>query len=152
VHDGNVSALVHAAATHGQPWARASAAEDAGAALAGAGDPTRARDQLESATALYLEAGADRDVARTSRKLVDLVARPRRSATTRSGSGWPSLTERERRIAGLVADGLSNVEVGERLFLSRHTVDFHLRQVFRKLDIHSRLELTRLMFGGQGTL
>jgi DNA-binding CsgD family transcriptional regulator len=41
----------------------------------------------------------------------------------------------------LVAEGLTNRQVAERMFLSRHTVDFHLRQVFRKLGINSRVEL-----------
>ncbi|MCU1461086.1 MAG: Transcriptional regulator [Acidimicrobiales bacterium] len=144
IYDRNVTALLGAAAAHVQPWARASAAEDASRMLAGAGDATRARDPLVSAIAWYREAGAHRDVARTTRKLDHLAARPRGSATSRPSSGWTSLTDRERRIAALVAEGLTNVEVGERLFLSRHTVDFHLRQVFRKLDIHSRAVLARL--------
>jgi DNA-binding NarL/FixJ family response regulator len=44
-----------------------------------------------------------------------------------------------------VAEGLTNHEVGERMFVSRHTVDFHLRQIFRKMEISSRVELTRLV-------
>jgi DNA-binding CsgD family transcriptional regulator len=43
----------------------------------------------------------------------------------------------------VVAEGVTNAQAADRLFLSRHTVDFHLRQVFRKLEIHSRVELTR---------
>jgi DNA-binding CsgD family transcriptional regulator len=55
------------------------------------------------------------------------------------------LTDAERRVTDLVAEGLSNPKVAERLFLSRHTVDFHLRQVFRKLNVGSRVELARLV-------
>jgi transcriptional regulator of acetoin/glycerol metabolism len=59
--------------------------------------------------------------------------------------GWSSLTETERTVADLVAEGRTNAEAAARLFLSPHTIDFHLRQVFRKLDIGSRVELTRLV-------
>jgi len=58
-------------------------------------------------------------------------------------SGWESLRESELGIARLVAEGLTNREVGARLFLSRHTVDSHLRQIYRKLGIRSRIQLTR---------
>jgi len=64
---------------------------------------------------------------------------------TVSGSGWPSLTATERTVAILVAEGLTNREAGLRLFLSPHTVDFHLRQVFRKLGVRSRIELARIV-------
>lgn len=47
-------------------------------------------------------------------------------------------------MANVVAEGLTNVKVAERLFCSHHTVDFHLRQIFRKLGIGSRVELARL--------
>jgi DNA-binding CsgD family transcriptional regulator len=59
--------------------------------------------------------------------------------------GWESLRESEHRVAELVAVGLTNREIGASLFLSRHTIDSHLRQIFRKLDISSRVELTRLV-------
>ncbi len=59
--------------------------------------------------------------------------------------GWQSLRPSELGIAGLVAEGLTNREVGARLFLSRHTVDFHLRQIYRKLGISSRVELTGMV-------
>jgi DNA-binding CsgD family transcriptional regulator len=63
---------------------------------------------------------------------------------TSNDSGWDLLSESERTIAGLVAEGMTNREVAERLFLSPHTVTFHLRKVFRKLGIDSRVELTRI--------
>jgi DNA-binding CsgD family transcriptional regulator len=59
--------------------------------------------------------------------------------------GWQSLTEAEHRVAELVSEGLTNPQAAKRLFLSRHTVDFHLRQIFRKLDVASRVELTRVV-------
>jgi DNA-binding CsgD family transcriptional regulator len=63
----------------------------------------------------------------------------------RALSGWDSLTGTERSVALVVAEGLTNREAAERLFLSRHTVDFHLRSVFRKLGTSSRVHLARLI-------
>jgi DNA-binding CsgD family transcriptional regulator len=57
----------------------------------------------------------------------------------------PQLSEAERRVALLVADGLTNIEVARRLFLSRHTVDSHLRKIFTKLTIKRRTELAKLV-------
>ena len=55
------------------------------------------------------------------------------------------LTAAERRVARLAADGLTNRELANRLTVSPHTVDYHLRQIFRKLGISSRVRLTRLV-------
>jgi DNA-binding CsgD family transcriptional regulator len=82
--------------------------------------------------------------------LVQLSTRPRTSSRStspaRSGvDGWRSLTDTERAIAEAVARGLTNREAGRRLFLSPHTVDSHLRQIFRKLGIRSRVELGRIV-------
>ena len=73
------------------------------------------------------------------------VASGRRRGTSTARYGWPSLTETERTVADLVAEGLTNAQAAAHLFLSPHTIDFHLRQVFRKLDVGSRVELTRLV-------
>ena len=58
--------------------------------------------------------------------------------------GPGSVTDTERSVIDLVAEGLTNRQIGEKLFMSRHTVDFHLRAIFRKLGVSSRVELTRL--------
>jgi DNA-binding CsgD family transcriptional regulator len=68
-----------------------------------------------------------------------------RAVTSRPVAGWSSLRESELGVAELVAQGLSNREVAARLYVSPHTVDFHLRQIFRKLSIRSRVELARLV-------
>jgi DNA-binding CsgD family transcriptional regulator len=70
---------------------------------------------------------------------------PRRGGVRAPGYGWSGLTETERTVAELVAQGLTNREAAARLFLSPHTIDFHLRQVFRKLDVQSRVEMTRVV-------
>jgi DNA-binding CsgD family transcriptional regulator len=69
----------------------------------------------------------------------------RGSAWRRPGYGWASLTSSERSVAAIIAEGATNREAAARLFLSRHTIDFHLRQIFRKLEISSRVALTRLV-------
>lgn len=58
-------------------------------------------------------------------------------------AGWPSLTPAEVRVARLVAQGLTNRLVARELTISPHTVDTHLRHVFGKLSVRSRVELTR---------
>jgi DNA-binding CsgD family transcriptional regulator len=77
------------------------------------------------------------------RRLESGEARPPTSA--RPAFGWASLTDSERSLAELVATGLTNREVAARLYLSRHTIDSHLRHIFRKLDINSRVELARVV-------
>jgi DNA-binding CsgD family transcriptional regulator len=67
------------------------------------------------------------------------------AAGRRLAFGWDSLRSSELGIAELVAEGFTNREIGARLFVSPHTVDSHLRQIYRKLSITSRIELTRLV-------
>jgi DNA-binding CsgD family transcriptional regulator len=65
-------------------------------------------------------------------------------------SGWDSLTDTERRVATLVAEGLTNAEAAERLYLSRYTIDFHLRHIFDKLAVRSRVALVPLVLQHAG--
>jgi DNA-binding CsgD family transcriptional regulator len=62
----------------------------------------------------------------------------------RAATGWGSLTEAERSVAMLVAEGLSNPVIASRLFVSRHTVESHLKHAYAKLGISSRVELAGL--------
>ena len=62
------------------------------------------------------------------------------------------MTDTEHSVIDLVAQGLTNREVGERLFVSPHTVDYHLRAIYRKLDLRSRVELTRLVLEHEGAI
>ena len=135
--------LEQAAARHRRPWARASALEDAGAVLASR-DIGAARDALNQAVSLYKSAGADHDASRAD-SVAQALRTHRRRRAERPICGWISLTDSERNVARLVAEGLRNEDVAARLYVSRHTVDFHLRSVYRKLDVHSRVQLTRLV-------
>ena len=58
-------------------------------------------------------------------------------------AGWGSLTDGELRVARIVACGYTNAETADELYLSRHTVDFHLRHIYEKLAIRSRVQLVR---------
>jgi DNA-binding CsgD family transcriptional regulator len=69
--------------------------------------------------------------------------RPRERPPSRLG--WAGLSAGQLGIAELVAAGLTNQEAAARLYVSRHTVDFHLRQIFSKLGISSRVELARMV-------
>ncbi len=66
--------------------------------------------------------------------------------------GWRSLTDTEQRVAILVAEGLTNKEVACELHISPYTVDAHLRSCFRKLSIHSRVELTKIVLRRAGAV
>jgi DNA-binding CsgD family transcriptional regulator len=139
--------LADAAAQHTDPWARASAAEDLGVLLASQASKEQAIARLTEAMAGYGQSGASADMARIRRRLRGLGIRRRHWALSaaRPVSGWESLTEAERATSQLAAQGLNNGQIGSRLYISKHTVAFHLRQIFRKLQISSRVELTRIV-------
>jgi len=62
----------------------------------------------------------------------------------RPSFGWESLTPTEHGLIRLIADGQTNREAAARLYLSHHTIDSHLRHIFRKLGINSRVQLARI--------
>nr|ABC02804.1 putative regulatory protein [Actinomadura melliaura] len=142
--DGDTQMLDHAVKEHTDPWERASAAEDLAAALADT-DREAAVYWLENALVGYEAVQAGRDSARVRLRLRDMGVRRRHwSYAKRPATGWESLTKTEWAVATFVAQGLTNKQVAKRMFLSPHTVGFHLRQIFRKLEIRSRVELARL--------
>jgi DNA-binding CsgD family transcriptional regulator len=69
-------------------------------------------------------------------------ARRARGPRRRPAAGWASLTPTETRVAELAAEGLTNPQIGERMFISKETVKTHLVHIFRKLDVHNRAELS----------
>jgi DNA-binding CsgD family transcriptional regulator len=137
--------LRNAAQIYRDPWARASAWEDLGALIAGLGDRAdrdEAISNMNEALAAYEATGALRDVARVRGRLRRLGIRRRHwNRTNGPTSGWASLTGTEQAVADLVAAGLTNRQVAARMFLSPHTVAFHLRHIFQKLEVSSRVEL-----------
>ena len=108
-----------------------------------AGRRRAARDELRQADTMFTEMGMEAFAERTRRELQATGERPRkRTVDTRD-----DLTAHERRIAQLACEGLSNPEIGARLFLSPRTVEWHLRKVFGKLGIQRRRELEGILLG-----
>ncbi len=135
-------AAAEAHARGSRPLRRAAACEDAGRALARHGHAERARPLLDQAVGLYERLGAARDLARAEAMLREAgIRRGRRGPRGRPQFGWPSLTPTERAVADLVAEGLSNPQIGARLYISHRTVQTHLAHVFAKLDISARAQL-----------
>ncbi len=96
-----------------------------------------ARAQLRTAFEMFNAMGLDAFAGRAERELLATGERVRQqSIETRD-----ELTTQEAQVARLARDGLSNAEIGERLYISQHTVAYHLRKVFTKLDITSRNQL-----------
>jgi DNA-binding CsgD family transcriptional regulator len=120
----------------------AEACEDAALVLAAADRLAEAIPFWDEAVEVYEHLGAIRDIARVSAQLRQHgVKRGTRRRHVRATSGWESLTATELKVVGLVAQRLSNPEVAERLFISRHTVESHLKNIYRKLGLSSRSAL-----------
>jgi DNA-binding CsgD family transcriptional regulator len=102
-----------------------------------------AREKLRTAHELFTEAGME---AFAERARVELLATGE-TARRRAVEIRAQLTAQEAHIARLARDGLSNAEIGARLFISPRTVQYHLRKVFAKLDISSRSQLHRVLPG-----
>ncbi len=127
-----------------RPLALAAAYEDLGLAQQRQGMADSGADAFTQALVLFARAGATRDAARLRSSLRRLGIRRRVVSAEKPRKGWPAMTKSEQAIAQLVANGLTNRQVAERLFLSPHTVNTHLREVFAKLGVNSRVDLARL--------
>jgi len=115
----------------------------AGRALAAAGENERAAAQLEAAAEALGGFRATRLRDEAERELRALGRRIYRRTGTATASGLESLTERELEVARLVVDRRTNAEIAATLFLSKKTVETHLRNIFAKLGVSSRVQLAR---------
>jgi ATP/maltotriose-dependent transcriptional regulator MalT len=108
-----------------------------GASLRRGNQRTEARRVLGEGLELARRCGATRLGERARSELQASGARPRRELRT----GVDALTPSELRVARMAADGMSNPQIGQALFVSRNTIETHLRHVYEKLGIHSREDL-----------
>jgi DNA-binding CsgD family transcriptional regulator len=100
-----------------------------------------AREHLRTALDMFTSFGTEAFTGRAERELLATGERVRkRTVETRD-----ELTAQEAQVARLAGDGLSNAEIGARLFISQHTVAYHLRKIFNKLGITSRSQLGRVL-------
>jgi DNA-binding NarL/FixJ family response regulator len=135
-----------AADYHGHGWLLKSsfALEEAAVRLAAAGQTGRARAALSDAARTLTLLGASWDIRRADARLRPYgVRRGPRSRPRHATTGWRSLTPSEERIAGLVAEGLSNPDIAAKLYLSRRTVEAHVSNILAKLRVNSRAGIVR---------
>jgi DNA-binding CsgD family transcriptional regulator len=140
-------ALASAAAADGvgAPIESALSRTLAGQALAQAGQGDRAATELQRAAGEFEEGGALRhrdEAERELRRLGHHIHRRTRPGTAH-GTALESLTARELQLARLVVDRKTNPQIAAELFLSQKTVETHLRNIFRKIGVASRVELAR---------
>ena len=100
-----------------------------------------AREQLRTAFEMFNAMGIEGFAARAERELLATGERVRKGSVETGDE----LTAQEAQVARLARDGLSNAEIGARLFISQHTAAYHLRKVFSKLGITSRNQLRRVL-------
>ncbi|MFZ3268328.1 MAG: LuxR C-terminal-related transcriptional regulator [Mycobacterium sp.] len=130
-----------------RPLLYAAAAEDAGGELVRTDHPDEAIRQLNSAFDTYLQHEAIADARRVGRELRRLGVQRRIVSRPRPKTGWDSLTDSELKVVSLIAQGDSNRSVATQLHVSLYTVKNHVHNVFVKLGINSRAQLTQLMHG-----
>ncbi|XVS63533.1 ATP-binding protein [Actinosynnema sp. CA-299493] len=139
--------LSHAAEEYrvaGRPLFRAKALAAAAELFASAGDRASAREALSQAVDVHAELGADWDSTRLLARLRELgIRRGPHAKHRRATHGWESLTPMELKVTELVVAGLSNRQIGERLFLSGRTVATHVSHVLAKLGVRSRTDIAR---------
>jgi DNA-binding CsgD family transcriptional regulator len=124
----------------------ARALTDLGAAVRRGGQRSKAREPLRRGLELAQRCGATALADRARAELVATGARPRRAVL----SGLEALTASERRVAEMAAEGATNREIAQALFVTEKTIEWHLSQSYRKLGIGSRTELRRALSAAIG--
>jgi DNA-binding CsgD family transcriptional regulator len=112
------------------------------------GRRSQAREQLRTAHGMFDEIGMEAFAERARRELLATGETARKRTAQAAVEASQELTAQEAQVARLARDGLSNPEIGARLFISSHTVQYHLSKVFAKLGISSRDQLHRVLPGG----
>jgi DNA-binding CsgD family transcriptional regulator len=115
-----------------------------GSALRRSGRRPDARDHLREGLQVAAECGADVLAARAHDELVAAGARPRRDPI----ESRSTLTASELRVARMAAEGMTNREIAQALFLTEKTIEVHLTRAYRKLEIRSRSQLARALPAG----
>lgn len=127
-----------------RPLLGAKALEAAAGAFVDQGERDPARAAFSRAVDLYTSLGATRDVDRLQATFrAHGIRRAPRVKHRRALRGWESLTPAEGKIAGLVAEGMTNPQIAARLFLSHRTVATHVSHILGKLDVRSRIDIAR---------
>jgi DNA-binding CsgD family transcriptional regulator len=151
LRDGDIAGLRRAVqqfARSPRRLAGTSAMEDLGRLLIQGGQTAEGIRRLNEALELYAGMGAAWDATRIRGRLRRLGIR-RNLRPARPAKGWAGLTDSELAVVRLVAAGETNRQVAAQLFLSPNTIGSHLRRVFTKLGITSRVELVRLFVSHQ---
>jgi DNA-binding CsgD family transcriptional regulator len=112
------------------------------------GRRSQAREQLRTAHTMLDEIGMEAFAERARRELQATGETARKRTAQAAVAASQELTAQEAQVAQLARDGLSNPEIGARLFISSHTVQYHLSKVFTKLGISSRGQLRHVLPGG----
>jgi DNA-binding CsgD family transcriptional regulator/tetratricopeptide (TPR) repeat protein len=123
--------------------ALASLLEDLGRFLVEDGSTSHGVEALDEALRIAAAIGANRDAGRVRARLRELGIRRRILPTAEPVDGWDALTPMEYQVVQLVVDGCTNRQISEHLTISPHTVNSHLRHIFEKTNVRSRVELTR---------
>jgi DNA-binding NarL/FixJ family response regulator len=137
--------LIHRAAqayrTAGRTLFEGHAMEVASVVQADAGRTTEARAALDAAIEIYERLDARWDAERADAFLAGRGVRRGKRARQRPTTGWESLSDIQRRVAALVAEGRTNPEIAAEVLLSRRTVQHHVSNTLAKLGLTSRVEL-----------
>jgi DNA-binding CsgD family transcriptional regulator len=128
----------------GRPLPRAQALEAAALVLAERGEMAEARNLFTDAYTLYAKLGAEWDLDRTQATFRSYgIRRGPRVRHRQARRGWDALTPSEVRVAGMVAQGMSNPQIAAQLYLSRRTVQTHVSHILAKLELQSRIDIAR---------
>jgi DNA-binding NarL/FixJ family response regulator len=152
--DGDAAVLAGAVAYYRtviRPLELGQALEDLAVVHAAVGDATAAKAALREAVQVYTGLGAEWDIRRADTRVRPYGIRRRHLGARRPATGWEALTPTEAMVAVLVGEGLSNPDIGKRLFLSRNTVQSHMRKILAKLQARSRVEVAMAAAARQPT-